>query len=220
MDTILEQLRHAPQLRLYYEAIGELLAAEAACREHFYATVREDEKAEFINGEVIVQSPVKLEHNEAGLNLISLLRTYVVRHNLGIVGYEKLLIALTRNDYEPDVCFFSAAKAAHLQPDQIRFPDPDFIAEVLTPSTATTDRGIKFTDYAAHGVAEYWLIDPATHTVEQYELRDAHYHLLTKARSDTITSVAVAGFSIPIAAIFERSAHLATLQHLLTDTAA
>ncbi|MEY4539280.1 MAG: hypothetical protein RLZZ306_1037, partial [Bacteroidota bacterium] len=27
-------------------------------------------------------------------------------HQLGFVGIEKIMITLTRNDYEPDICFF------------------------------------------------------------------------------------------------------------------
>ena len=42
----------------------------------------------------------------------------------------------------------------------MKYPAPDFIAEILSPSTDERDRGIKFEDYAAHGVGEYWLLDP------------------------------------------------------------
>ena len=34
--------------------------------------------------------------------------------------------------------------------------------EILSPSTAEKDRGYKRTLYAKHGVAEYWLVDPAS----------------------------------------------------------
>ncbi len=54
-------------------------------------------------------------------------------------------------------------------PEQMKYPAPDFIAEILSPSTESVDRITKFEDYAAHGVAEYWLIDPAKKIVEQYD---------------------------------------------------
>jgi Uma2 family endonuclease len=98
-------------------------------------------------------------------------------HKLGWVGSEKVLISLTRNDYEPDLCFFDAATAAAFQPDQMRFPAPAFVVEVLSESIAAKDRGIKFDDYAAHGITEYWIIDPDTETVEQYRLADLRYEL-------------------------------------------
>jgi len=34
----------------------------------------------------------------------------VEKNNLGFIGHEKILIALTRNDYEPDICYFGASK--------------------------------------------------------------------------------------------------------------
>jgi len=50
-------------------------------------------------------------NNIVGKLLLELLDMYVRTHRLGLVGYEKMLISLTRNDYEPDVCFFSCAKS-------------------------------------------------------------------------------------------------------------
>ena len=174
----------------------------------------ENDKAEFINGEMVMHSPVKLRHNEAVRNLLVLLSIHVQQRDLGLVGFEKLLISLTRNDYEPDLCFFCVEHAIDFAPDQMRFPAPDFIVEVLSPSTEANDRGVKFEDYAAHGVAEYWLIDPVSETVEQYLLESDVFILQIKARTGTITSLAVAGFEIPIRAIFDAAEHAAALQQL------
>lgn len=215
MSTLIDQLLESPRLSLYYERIQAVLAEERARRQQFYATVTEQEKAEFINGEVVVQSPAKFEHTSAAKHLLRLLDAYVDKHNLGFVGYEKMLITLTRNDYEPDICFFRTEKAAQFTPQQMQFPAPDFIVEVLSPSTAEKDRGIKFEDYAAHGVGEYWLVDPATQTVEQYILEHSAYQLLTKARSGSIASIAVSGFEIPIRAVFDKEINLQTLQQIV-----
>ena len=65
-----------------------------------------------------------------------------------------MLVGLTRNDFEPDIVFYGAEKAAALRPDQTTFPPPDLIVEVLSESTEARDRGIKMEDYAAHGVRE------------------------------------------------------------------
>ena len=125
------------------------------------------------------------------------------------------MIALTRNDYEPDIVFFSKTKARHFKRSQTRFPAPDFIVEILSPSSVQTDRGVKFEDYAAHGVAEYWIIDPAKKTLEQYLLEGGAYRLALKARTGTVRSRAVKGFEIPVAAIFGRRANLDSLRRLL-----
>ncbi len=215
MTTIMEQLLHSPRLSLYYQQIQVVLEQEHTRRQQFYATITEQEKAEFINGEVVVQSPAKFEHTDTSGNLLVLLRTYVQIHNLGFVGYEKMLVTLTRNDYEPDICFFGNEKAAQFTPKQMQFPAPDLIVEVLSPSTEEKDRGLKFEDYAAHGVREYWLVDPDTQTVEQYVREDDSYQLLTKSRSGNIASVVVAGFDLPIRAIFDKAINLQTLQQIV-----
>ena len=68
----------------------------------------EQQKVEFINGEVFMHSPAKIRHTEVIKRLVFLLGIYVDRGELGWVGFEKCLICLTRNDYEPDVLFLRA----------------------------------------------------------------------------------------------------------------
>ena len=214
-DQIIEHLMRSPRLPQVTQQLQAILEAERQARQRFYDQVTEEQKAEFINGEIIVQTPVKWRHSRASENLFALLQAYVQKHALGYVGHEKLLISLTRNDYEPDICFFGQAKARTFTPDQTRFPAPDMVVEVLSESTEAIDRGIKFEDYALHGVAEYWLIDPDQETVEQYTLQGDSYELALKVRSGTIQSTAVQGFEIPVRAIFDPQEQLATLQALL-----
>lgn len=194
-----------------------MLAEEQRKRAEFYEQIDEQHKVEFINGEILFQSPVKLRHSEAARRLIVLLSIFCDKRQNGLVGFEKLLVSLTRNDYEPDICFFKQERAAEFSPEQMQFPAPDFVVEVLSPSTAAIDRGIKFTNYAAHGVGEYWIVDLDAQAIEQYVLNDRAYELMIKARSGEIASVEVAGFSIPIRAIFDPAKHQATLQRLLAD---
>lgn len=216
MEVVLESLVRSPQLSLYVKRLQEILVSEQQRREEFYRTIKEDDKVEFINGQVIFHSPVKFRHATASQDLFSLLDAYIKTQRLGFVGHEKVMIALTRNDYEPDVCFFVQAKASQFTPDQMKFPAPDLIAEVLSPSTEAYDRNVKFEDYAAHGVGEYWLVDTETETIEQYVLRGEAYVLLTKARTGNITSEVAQGFEIPMRAIFDADENLATLQRLVS----
>lgn len=52
---------------------------------------------------------------------------------------------------------------------------PDWIAEVLSPSTASYDRIVKLPAYERAGVAEVWLIHPIDRTVAIYRLEEGHY---------------------------------------------
>ena len=99
----------------------------------------------------------------------------------------------------------------------MRFPAPDFIVEILSDSTAKTDRETKFDDYAAHGVKEYWIIDPDAEVVEQYLLRDEEYLLIKKTDSGILKSEAIAGFAIPVRAIFDEQDNLDALHALVGE---
>lgn len=201
--TPLEPLLKSPQLPLYARALQSFLDEERHKRESYYDWLSEDIKAEFINGEVVVQTPAKKQHTDAVVNLTSLLRTFVDEHDLGFLGSETVLVALTRNDYLPDIAFYGVEKSKNLSPQQMKYPAPDFVAEVLSPGTEHVDRGVKFEDYAAHGVGEYWIIDPEKQTVEQYVLRQGGYELLFKVQEGSLTSTAVTGFTIPVTAVFD-----------------
>ncbi len=85
-----------------------------------------------------------------------------------MLASKKVIIELTRNSYEPNICYFRKELADTFTDNQMLFPAPDFIVEILSPSTEKIDREIKFRDYAQHGVREYRIIDPDKETVEQY----------------------------------------------------
>jgi Uma2 family endonuclease len=52
---------------------------------------------------------------------------------------------------------------------------PDWIAEVLSPSTAGYDRTIKLSAYERAGVPEVWLIDPSDRSVTIHRLAAGRY---------------------------------------------
>lgn len=197
-----------PDVYLLIDRAKAALELERAKRVHFYELIEENRKMEFINGEITFQSPVRLWHNEATGFIYQMMDAYVRKNKLGKVGIEKLLVSLTRNDYEPDVCFWLLEKSSQFSRRQAHFPAPDFVVEVLSKSTEANDRatsvaGIKFDDYEAHGVGEYWLVDPEKQVVEQYVLEDGRYELRLKAGEGSISSAVIQNFTIPIKAIFE-----------------
>ena len=202
----------------YADLVREALADvedERLRRERFRDEIREDQKAEFINGEVVMHSPAKLWHSEASLSICEIMRNFARVHKLGRVLHEKTMIALTRNDYEPDVVFFRNAKADKFEGRQMLFPTPDLAVEVLSDSTARRDRTVKLFDYAEHGVEEYWIVDPEKKTVEQYLLEDGAYRPAFTGSEGVIACRAMAGLRVPVAAIFSSDA----LGELLLDIA-
>jgi Uma2 family endonuclease len=213
--TIIDQIIGSPRMPQYVHQLNEVLAAERTRREEFYAWLPDDKKAEFINGRIVVHSPVRLEHETASSRLYRLLSVYVERHELGHVGHEKLLVCLTRNDYEPDIAYWDAQKSKDFTDDQMQFAAPDLAVEVLSPSTEEIDRKIKFEDYALHGTREYWIVDADAKCIEQYVLRGDQYELAAKKDDGVIASRAIKGLEIPVVAAFDAKANLRVLEAIM-----
>jgi Uma2 family endonuclease len=212
IETILAQ----PDAHFVLTTVQDALQKEQANRKKFYEQVTENVKMEFINGEIVMQSPVTLFHNLITGRAYILIKTYVMLNNLGIVGVEKLLIRLTRNDYEPDICFFGNTKTQEFTDNQKLFPAPDFVVEVLSPSTIKTDRETKFIDYARHQIAEYWIIDPEKQFLEQYCLAEnGEYELNLKAKEGIVKSIAIPNFNLSINALFDDQDIANELQKLM-----
>jgi len=221
MEALLERLMEAPDLQILIDKAQKKLWQEKKKRMEFYEWLTDEAKAEFINGEIVVHSPVVRAHLDVSERLSTLLSVFTKLKKLGKISVEKALVSLTRNDYEPDICFWGNEKAATFTEDMMHHPAPDFVVEILSKGTAKRDRGVKFEDYAAHGVQEYWIIDPQNKTIEQYLLRDnerREFILKQKAgEKNTIESPVITGFLIPVKAIFDEKANLDTLQNLMKN---
>ena len=201
---LIDQILELPEAPILVEKLIKALEEEKKKRLDFYENISEIHKSEFINGEVIIHSPVVIEHNEANGNLYKIIDTYVVENDLGFVGVEKILIKLTRNDYEPDLCFFKKVKSDKFKRGQKFFPAPDLVVEVLSKGIAKRDRGIKYDDYEKHEVEEYWIVDAQKKMLEQYHLKKGKYELVLKAKSGDVKSFAIKGLQMPIEKMFNK----------------
>ncbi len=160
-SELLQELKKSPDLALLIKEANSILSENNEKRVVFYNSIKEFDKVEYINGEAIFHSPVRLKHSLISSNLSYLLLHHLKTTKLGgRICIEKVMIELTRNSYEPDICYFRKEVADTFTDNQMLFPTPDFIVEILSPSTEKIDREIKFRDYAQHDVKEYWIIDP------------------------------------------------------------
>ncbi len=214
-----QKILDSPNAPLQIEALFRAMQDEKQRRHVFYEWITPSIKAEFINGKVILHSPVMRRHWKTTNLLSSILSAFVGIKKLGCVGTTKVMVSLTRNDYEPDLVFYSKEKADNFTEDQLLFPAPDFIVEILSKSTASNDKGIKKKDYAAHGVREYWIIDPVKQRIEQYILLSPNDKQYIPAKvfsiGDDIESLVVQGFIIPVEALFDEQMNIEALQNLM-----
>lgn len=214
------ELEHSPVLPDHVVHFQQILQDEARRREQFYNDIDEQTKAEFINGQIVVHSPARRDHLKVSFYLGGLLGNFAMQRQLGEVYIEKCLIRCRRNDYEPDICFFTTAKTAGFNGKQSVFPPPDLIVEVLSPSTERNDRTLKLQDYARHGVGEYWIVDADEQTIEQYVLPPGatSYELQARlSKSAGLTSVVLTGFNVPVAACFDATEYRRALGTLLAS---
>lgn len=217
MAALLEQLLQSPQLKYYAQRITDQLRLEEGAREEFRRHAREDEdsRAEFINGEVVTIMSNKERHALAVQLLETAISLYVRKTKLGKVRSEQALTEFSRNDYLPDLCYWRSERAKVFTGDTFLYPVPDFAIEVLSESTEQRDRGIKFEDYAAQGVEEYWIVDSERQTIEQYRAHNGVYALHARGAGESTLRCIVLGFDFPVKAAFDEATNLELVSAIL-----
>lgn len=139
--------------------------------DEFLTWLDEETWAEWVDGEVIIMSPVEEEHQSLGGFLLALLRFFADMKDTGVVLYEPFLMK-TGPDLparSPDILFLERANVTRLQRTYLDGP-ADLVVEIVSPESRTRDRGDKFYEYEQGGVREYWLIDPQRKQAE-FDLR-------------------------------------------------
>jgi Uma2 family endonuclease len=89
---------------------------------------------------------------------------------------------LGRNVLVPDLAGWRRSRMPRLPAEAHFSVAPDWVCEVLSPSTASTDRVDKLQAYFRAGVPHYWLLDPAEGTLEVYRRTDLAYALVLTAK--------------------------------------
>lgn len=78
----------------------------------------------------------------------------------------------------PDLTGWRRERMPEMPIDKAYFVlSPDWVCEVLSPSTAALDRGDKLNVYATERVAHVWFVDPEALTLEVLELDGASYRV-------------------------------------------
>ena len=75
----------------------------------------------------------------------------------------------------PDIAGWRRERLPRIPRDQRFEVAPDWVCEVVSPSSAQKDRTIKPPVYAKYGVAWMWLVDPLARTLEAFALQDGQW---------------------------------------------
>lgn len=160
----------------------------------------EDTMAEWVNGEIIMASPASNVHQDLNGFLITLLRIYVRRKNLGWVRTAPFLMRLPMlsRGREPDLLFVSSSRMDIVK-DNYLDGAADLAVEIVSKESIERDRSDKFIEYKISGILEYWLIDPLRKRADFYQLdTKGHYELILGGRSGTYHSKVLPGFFLKI----------------------
>ncbi|HLY09735.1 MAG TPA: Uma2 family endonuclease [Planctomycetota bacterium] len=156
---------------------------------------------EVINGEWIRTPPPSLDHQRVVGMLYATLRSHAADRGLGEAFVAPVGVLLSPTDaIQPDVVFVSEKRAKLKKKDAIHGA-PDLMVEVLSPSTTSVDRTRKLTLYEKSGVREYWIVDPASRTVEIHEFGGAR-RLRVHQEGQSFESAVLPGLSLAVSAIF------------------
>ncbi len=148
---------------------------------------------EVIDGEPYVTPGPSRRHQRVFLDLVTLLHAFVRSNGLGEVFASPFDVLFGEGDYvEPDIMFVRSGREEIVTERGIEGP-PDLLVEVLSPSTAARDLGIKLDRYRLFGVGEYWVIDPEECTVLVWQLAEGASEPLALRSADTLRWQPLAG---------------------------
>lgn len=153
-------------------------------------------KAEWVDGEVLVMSPVTDPHSNINGWLLTLIRLFVEANDFGLVrGPEfQVRLAAQKQRREPDVLFVSKNRKDLIRHTYVDGP-PDLIIEIVSPESVARDWREKYIAYKSAGVREYWVIDPSVNRMEVYALRNGDYALINPVEG-AVRSEVLPGFFI------------------------
>jgi Uma2 family endonuclease len=129
--------------------------------------------AEVLDGELFLSPRPALRHARAEIQLGSLLVPPFYNGRGGPGGWIILAepeLHLIDDILVPDLAGWRIDRLPRLSTDAHCKVVPDWVCEVLSPSTKRLDRIRKLPLYGKHGVAHIWMINPDERSLETYSL--------------------------------------------------
>lgn len=124
---------------------------------------------EWVNGDVILMSPISEEHSNVGGFLYKVISEYAALNDSGGVHYDPFQRKTSPDlpGRAPDILFVAKKNLRRVRKNHLEGP-ADLVVEIISPGTGAVDRGEKFYEYQQGGVREYWIIDPEDHRADFY----------------------------------------------------
>lgn len=120
----------------------------------------EGKRAELIDGQIYMMSPPTRKHQRIVMELSTIISSYIKGRNgsceVDIAPFAVFLNQDNKNYVEPDI---SVICDKNKLTDKGCVGAPDWIIEVVSPSSKRNDYLLKLFKYRTAGVREYWIVD-------------------------------------------------------------
>lgn len=149
------------------------------------------DRHEFVDGQVSLMAGAEDRHVTVAMNLFFALRQHLSGSSCRTyMSNMRLQVAAANAYFYPDVMVTCSAQDLA---SPMHKSEPKLIAEVLSPSTAAYDRGLKFSHYRTlDSLQEYVLIDLDSRRIDCYRLgADGLWVLHPVAPGDTLVLASV-----------------------------
>jgi Uma2 family endonuclease len=147
-----------------------------------FLALGEDVRAELWDGELFVLPNPVGEHQDIALAIGVALRNPYHRGRGGPGGWNLLMDVDLRlkpkRIVRPDLSGWRRDRLPEVPKKGPIDVIPDWVCEVLSPSTSRHDRGRKLLAFAESGVGHAWIVDPVGRTVEVYVRKGRRYTFL------------------------------------------
>ena len=170
-----------------------------------YLATPDDERYELLEGDLVMVPAPSYTHQRVQSRLSRRLGHFIEEHELGECLNAPLDIVLSeKNIVQPDIVYVSREREPSIvQKDGKVHGAPDLVVEILSPSTAATDRGAKLDLYSNCGVREYWIVDPVKRTVDVFSRQGGWLTTIrTFGTDETLESALLRGLKVRLADIF------------------
>ena len=168
------------------------MTARTALTYRDYAALPDDGKRYEVHDGALSPLPTPTTLHQIVLGELAMaLRAHVKPRDLGLVLMAPLDVILSDRPDEttilqPDILFLDRERLSLISERAIEGA-PALVIEILSPSTAATDRGRKRELYARYGVPYLWFVDPDTREIEAHVLDSSGYRLAARASgTDTV----------------------------------
>ncbi len=152
--------------------------------------VPENFVAEMFDGELYATPRPALPHARASSSLVRLLGSF---DRSGPAGWEILFepeLHFGSDVLVPDIAGWRRERLPTLPSDPYMTLAPDWVCEVVSPSTESLDRGRKLLRYARECVAHLWLVDPLKHVLEVLSLESGRWRVVGRYEGTARVSAA------------------------------